>query len=330
MGVTLASQGDADSVIADSRPRTPFFVVGTGRCGSTLFQAMLKRHPDIRIPIETHYFLHLDPAIYGVSSLDRPRDIELYFQRLRANSAHAGPAFDFDLIDELRERIRGGETSPRDHFLWFLNRTTQDQSGELVGEKTPAHWMKLDRIDSLFPDAKCIHVHRDPRAVTESLLRMKWWHSTSITWTAKYCKRTLNACDQWANRVGPDRFLQIAYQDLIADTQGQLEKTCDFLEIPYNPCMLDPDRDPSNWKPFSTLDPTRAELYRENLSRSHIATIETVVGTKTMAKYGYTPDSSAADRMKCLPWLAWDRIQSRLQKYGGEIRKLSPVRKHAK
>jgi hypothetical protein len=304
--------------------RSPFFIVGTGRCGSSMFQAMLRQHPDIRIPLETHYFLHLDPAIYGFASLANKRDIETYIERVRQNSAHAGPGTDSELIDDLLERVRAGDAHPRELFLWLLHRTTESQSGRLVGEKTPAHWMKFDRIVSLFPDAKFIHIHRDPRAVTESLLRMDWWNNKSISWTAKYCKRTLKACAVWEQRLGHDRFLEIEYQDLIEDAQSQLEKACVFLGTEFDPCMLDPDQYPAELKHFCMLDPKRKGMYRECFSDAQIATIETVVGKKLMKSYGYSRESSNGELVKCIPSLTLDRAQNRVHKYRNEIRKIIP------
>ena len=39
----------------------PFFIIGTGRCGTTLLQRMLMGHPHIDIPPETHFFSRFDP-----------------------------------------------------------------------------------------------------------------------------------------------------------------------------------------------------------------------------------------------------------------------------
>ncbi|MFG0253297.1 MAG: sulfotransferase family protein, partial [Phycisphaerales bacterium JB038] len=47
---------------ADQLAQGVFFIVGTGRSGTTLLQAMLASHPRLAIPPETKFFQRWDPA----------------------------------------------------------------------------------------------------------------------------------------------------------------------------------------------------------------------------------------------------------------------------
>src|SRR5438093_1969503 len=48
------------------------FIVGTGRCGTTLLRMMLDAHPDLAIPPETHFIPALAGAFQDASR--RPQD----------------------------------------------------------------------------------------------------------------------------------------------------------------------------------------------------------------------------------------------------------------
>jgi len=292
---------------------------------------MLSRHGDIRIPHESQYFLHLDPAVYGIACPVGDSDIERYFQCVRSNRTFGDLGYQEGLIDEYFEAVTGGLRSPREQFLWLIDRATDDQSGEIVGEKTPAHWMKIERILTLFPDAKIIHIHRDPRAVTEALLRMPWWHNKSITWTARYCKKTLKACGQWEERLGADRFIHISFERLITEPGRELEKACSFLGIEFDPCMSESDDEKPSSDSFrprvSSADPSRISMYRERLSGTQIATIEASVGSGILGDFGYMRESGLGDRVRALPVYWGNLIVNRIKKYGNEIMKLNPFGK---
>jgi hypothetical protein len=45
------------------------------------------------------------------------------------------------------------------------------------------------------------------------------------------------------DRLGPDRYRELRYEDLVADPEPHLRQLCEFLELPYSPEMLEyPER----------------------------------------------------------------------------------------
>lgn len=307
----------------DTARQSPFFIVGSGRCGSTLLQGLLSNHEQVRIPPETHYFLYLDPAVYGIDSLETAEERSRYIDCVRANSEHSWTEIEDGVLEEYFAEVRAGMIGPREQFLWLVDRATRGQAGHVVGEKTPAHWMKLDRIMSLFPDAKIIHIYRDPRAVTEALLRMDWWHNKSVTWTAKYCRRTLACGSRWGKSMGDDRFVHVRFEDLLMNMVPEIERVCGFLGIEYSSTMLKTDDDENGY--VRPTDPSRLTLYRERLSVTQIAQIEMIVGGDLMSSFGYEIESSGSARLKSLPGLAADRVVDRSRKYGRELAKIGRV-----
>ena len=47
-------------------------------------------------------------------------------------------------------------------------------SANIITDKTPANFQYIGIIFSIFPDAKIIHLKRDPRAICWSIYKSKW------------------------------------------------------------------------------------------------------------------------------------------------------------
>jgi hypothetical protein len=43
------------------------------------------------------------------------------------------------------------------------------------------------------------------------------------------------------HRVLPGRMLDVPYRELVTDTERVVRGVCDFLRVPFEPAMLDPD-----------------------------------------------------------------------------------------
>ena len=222
--------------------------------------------------------------------------------------------------------VGGGWGDAREQFVWLIDRASRDQEGVMLGEKTPAHWMKIARIVSLFPEAKIIHIHLDPRPVTEALLRMDWWHNKSLAWTAGYFRRTLRECLRWEDRLLGDRMMRVSFERLIDEPGGELERVCAFLGIGFEAGMLESSGEGSSADSFSPrvrpMDRSRLGLYKERLSGRQIAVIERVVGRGLMEAYGYGCEAEGMDRVMGAAGMIGGRVGNRVSKYGGEIRKV--------
>jgi hypothetical protein len=282
---------------------SPFFVVGTGRCGSTLLQAMLMSHIDMRMPPETQYFDHLDPVALGFSDPLKPGDTETYLKHALSERAKFFLGAEAGTADAYAAAVRAGLRSARDQFLWICQRMTQGQSGARLGEKTPQHWKSIDRIGELFPEACFIHLIRDPRDVVASLLEMDWWGNRSARKAAKYWRNAVDTALLQERRCH-GRHLIVRYEDLIDRPEGVLREVCIFLGVPFRHEML--DHRASARRSFGggeveykglaakPIDRSRVGRYRKRLSPMQVRIIEATVGAHRMRRLGYTPDPAVA------------------------------------
>ena len=284
-------------------PRLPaFMIVGTGRCGSTLLQAMLSAHPQIRIPYETKFFFQLDPVALGFDDPIAVDEVERYLEQAQKHCSMGVLEADPELFEAYRQAVRDGMRDGQSMLAWIVSLGEDLDTNTIVGEKTPGHWMKTKRIFDLNPSCKLIHLVRDPRDVTESLTRMSWWPTDSTYITAKHCKKTIAACMEQDKAIGPDQHLWIRFEDLLHDPRTTLTRVCKYLDVEFDEQMierqeasqknLNPNNDAWMAGSMQEIDPGRRGKYRETLSRADIGLIESVVGTKLMKSAGYTPESS--------------------------------------
>jgi hypothetical protein len=158
------------------------FIVGVPRSGTTMMRYLLEATPRLAIGRENHYLGHYygrrgtrdffrqagdlrDDAtirrivemLYGgeYARHSRWRDVSRFWQWLVASIPR----------DEMERRLLEGERSERGIFATVL-RTYADAHGKPVfGEKTPTHLFHVPTLLEWFPDARIIHMQRDPRAV---------------------------------------------------------------------------------------------------------------------------------------------------------------------
>ena len=282
-------------------PRTPdpFFIIGTGRCGTTLLQRMLMGHPHIDIPPETHFFSRFDP--FTVIDTDPIPDaaVDTYLHRCTTHPWFAELGLP---ADDLRHTLATGTRSARELFLWYAGAFLPAMPPHL-GEKTPHHEKYVDRILTLFPDARFIHIVRDPRDVVVSLRKEHWMGDQSLHRIAHHVAKIWKRQRAVARRLGPDRYRTLRYEDLVANPEATLRGLCDFLAEPFDPAMLAHHEhaapgflpSESSWKNLALqpIDPSRVGRYREHLKPSEIGMVERSLG-RLLIHYGYRPDPRAA------------------------------------
>lgn len=185
--------------------RSPAFVLSPVRSGSTLLRVLLNSHSRIRAPHE----LHLRHVHVRVS---RARHVQLAME-----------ALDLDR-DEL------------EYLLWdrIMHRELQRSGKEVFVDKTPQNvdiWRRLDRG---WPEARYIFLIRHPAAIAESLSKAKPNVDPDVN-----ADRVLELAQRLdtARADLPGRLVR--YEDLCDDPGRVTKELCAFLQVPWEPTMLD-------------------------------------------------------------------------------------------
>lgn len=285
-----------------------FFIIGTGRCGTTLLQAMLSQHSRLLVPLETGFLTNLEPAIHFSDPLS-DSDIDPYLDY--CIQYWWWPALGIE-SERFCQLVRGGMRSAQEIFLWLLWQLAAGSGKVKIGEKTIGNWRRVDRILELFPKAKLIHIYRDPRDVVASLLNQEWWTAKSVVPTAIYCREVLAILKVRERNLRENQLLQVKYEILATQPELELKRICNFLDEEFEPQMLRFDSRSdrgyvdaeADWKDL-TLKPLtkkRIGVYRELLTPQEIWTVERILG-KLLIEYDYEPDSKIYQRLQW--WIAY-------------------------
>jgi sulfotransferase family protein len=213
---------------AEPGPPAPF-VIGATRSGTTLLRLMLDAHPDVAIPSETHFFHKFVKRCEGWRVT--PDELaNLIIEHKRWGDFHLDP-------DELRARFRAlHPLTMSDALRAFYGLYAEKQGKPRWGDKTPGYLRYMRRIEWVLPEARFIHLVRDGRDVALSVLPMNWGPS-SITEAAElWVERVTIAREQGAL---VEHYMEVKYEDLVTDTEPTLRRVADFLELPWDPAMLD-------------------------------------------------------------------------------------------
>jgi len=263
---------------------------------------MLCAHPRIYI---TH-----EAAFYGwqaIYSRRAPSDqfLDYYFQTTSFRWLRLDP-----------ERVLAALPHPlphdrlRDAFIAIMREKAADYGRVRFGDKTPAHAGQLKRIFRDFPDAKVVHIVRDPRATAVSLLQMPW-ASQSL-----FCNAAM--CDlEWRSvQKHHDRILQIRLEDLVMNPRATMGRVLDYVDEPWSEDVLDHARhipDGGDMPPFpwteSAAGPIAIPAARsDGLSPVQIRMVEHVA-RRGMKAMGY--QSRALPREPgtvALWWEGWKQV----------------------
>ena len=217
-----------------SDPALPaFFVVGTGRSGTTLARAILTGHRDIEIPGETGFLprlLRLQPLWWGRGGLRSRVFVRLCFANGRLARSGLEP-------DQLRSSLANTEpTSPSD-AIGAVYRTYGDRKpARIVGDKTPGYVDHLRLLAERFPTATFIQMVRHPLDVVGTMTDQPWAPDNQAA-----CALIWKQSQRRAARsgVGPDRRLVVRLEDLVGDADATVARICAHLGVQVEPAMFD-------------------------------------------------------------------------------------------
>lgn len=284
----MSASGDEADAAARQAP--PFFVVGAQRSGTTLLRLMLDHHPRIAVPHE------FDFAVALVGDDGRWPELPRYYAFLEEHGSFRRSGFRVDRSLDYGALVED-----------FLRQRQGDKP--LVGMALHEHF---DRVLHLWPQARFVHLLRDPRDVALSVIGRGW---AGNVWVG--VERWLEAERSWdrlTERVPPERRTQLRYEDLVREPATQLERVCRFLGVEYADPMLDYARDTT----YAAPDPAVAERWRRRLSEREVALVEGRLGD-LLTRRGYAPAAVAAARPGRLG-RAWLRLDSRVRRVRQRVR----------
>ena len=300
----------------------PLFVVGHWRTGTTLLHELLDLDARHRCPtnyecfVPRHFLISqrwLKPCIRFLLPKNRiadsmpvewdlPQEDEFALLALGMPSPYLSMAFpneppqfgQYYALDELSpgELARWEQTLTR-----FLRQLIWNRSGRPV-LKSPPHTFRLPVLERLFPQARYLHIVRDPYAVFPSTVKL--WKSLFAAQSyqrpayegldgrvlSTFC-RMYDSFEAGRRRVDPQRICDVRYEDLVRDPVGQMRQVYRLLELgDFEPVAAAVE---AYFGQRADYRPSRYELTLEQ----HAAVTERWL--PYMQKYGYAADESSAE-----------------------------------
>ena len=205
-----------------------FFILSSGRSGSTLLRKLLMESSPIYIPPETQSLIPESARLFLLhpfASWEKKIDkFIILIERMKINEFWL---LNLELLRNRLNQLPKKERSYRGVINLFYRTNVTDANIMLIGDKTPYLSLQASWIGSVFPKSKIIHLVRDGRDVVVS--RMKAFDESMI-----------DAANRWLWTIKEAGKFQkkgvythtIKYEDLVNDSDKTMASVIQFLNVP--------------------------------------------------------------------------------------------------
>jgi hypothetical protein len=252
-----------------SRDTTYVFLIGTGRCGSTLVHELLARHPGVG------FISNLEDRLPGLPAGARRAGNALYrhaprpltgTRRLRYAPSEAYRVLAREVSPLVAEPSR--DLVADDAVPWLAGRFRRFLTSRARAQGRPVFlykftgWPRSGFVGAVFPEARFINVVRDGRAVVASGLKTPWsrvhlgpeqwpWGPLPPAYAAEWeasgrsfpllaglgWKKLMDAYAAAREQAPAGRWLDVRFEDLLADPRSCFKQMLDLMGLDQDPAF---------------------------------------------------------------------------------------------
>jgi tetratricopeptide (TPR) repeat protein len=193
----------------------PIFVLGMPRSGTTLTEQIIASHPEV----------------YGAGEL--PELLRIAHRRTSA----ATNSFPDNLryLDHPTLAAWGAE--------YIASVKPRAPDARHITDKMPANFFAVPLIHLMLPNAKIIHVNRNPVDTCVScftrLFHRKQEHTYDLAELGRYYTAYARLMTHWREVLPAGAFLDIQYEEIVADQEKEARKLLDYCGLEWNDACLD-------------------------------------------------------------------------------------------
>jgi hypothetical protein len=244
---------------------TPLFIIGHWRSGTTYLHELFMLDERFTYPTTYECFAPSHSIVSGwfftrymkwllpkqrpmddvAAGWDRPQEDEFALCNLGLGSPYTQMAFPNRPQDqeylELEQIPPTSLTRWKEGFVTFLKVVTCRDPKRIV-LKSPPHTARVKVLLEIFPDARFVHIVRDPYVVFPSTMRLwKALYDVQGLQTPKFegldefvftsFERMYRAFDAQRELIPAGRLYEVRYEDLVRDPVGQVQKMYQQLDL---------------------------------------------------------------------------------------------------
>lgn len=278
----------------------PFpLVVGCPRSGTTLVRSFLDSHPDMAIPGESDVTVRLLRGGRGPERRIAVPDAEAVL-----STSVRTAAWGVDLAAALAASVGpDDDTVSAARVVRELHAAYARAAGRSrSGDKTPFHANHLPLLTASLPEAVVVHVIRDPRSVAAAFRSVSWATDDAHAAGRAWRRHVANARSAGA-LLGPERYLEVRYEELVDDPVPSLRRLCAALGLAYTDAMSDRTQSAARARAQSEHAGDHGNLdrplgvtrdWRRDLGALDVWRVEAVAGD-LMTSCGYPPRHDPMD-----------------------------------
>jgi hypothetical protein len=210
------------------------FIGGAPRSGTTFLGSLLGAHPACVATPESSF--KVDVLISRTSREGVTID-SVAIQNLLENAKFK--TWELELEAEEHAALARAKTVAEVMSLLALAyaRATGRKKSSVWVDHTPSNIRYVDRLQEHFARSKFIHLIRDGRAVSASVLPLNWGPTTIVA-AARDWLEYIGAGLAAESKLSPGRICRVRYEDLVGEPERELRRLCDFLELDFRDSLL--------------------------------------------------------------------------------------------
>lgn len=208
------------SIKAPKAPAIPIFILGMPRSGTTLVEQIISNHPCVSHGGELPYLSEAYSQFCGLSNYSQ--------QACEATRKY-----------------------------YFKRARTLLKRGSFISDKMPHNFMMIGLIKRALPEAKIIHVVRNPRDVCWSNFKTIFKtgvlsYANDIDDVVKYYNHYADLMAYWYQRY-PDSIYTLRYESLVNNIERESNSLLTYLGLSWDSACLDFQENPNPVKTASQL-----------------------------------------------------------------------------
>ena len=204
----------------------PIFILGMPRSGTTLVEQIISSHPDVFGAGELDYLIQILQQVHAKSGEEGGSEIPLVKTIFPQNLTRLTP----ELLTEYGHQ-----------YIEQVKALAPDT--KRITDKMPANYLLMGLIPLILPNAKIIHVKRDPIDTCLSCFTRLFNRHQNATYELEelglHYQNYLKIMEHWRKVMPADQFIEVQYEDLVKNTESEAKRLIQYCGLKWDKRCLD-------------------------------------------------------------------------------------------